>query len=275
MPCIEDLVYDVGMHNGDDTAYYLHKGRRVVAVEANPGLIPAARTRFAEAVRNGRLAIVNVGIARQAGEAEFYVSTRFDLLGSFDHSSAARFGGTVEHIRVPCMPFSAVLARHGVPGYLKVDIEGSDALCLEGLSPPDLPRFVSIEMSHERGDEDIRRLAELGYVRFQCVRQNDLVSVGPDNLDSQLRLRRLRARGGVSGFAARIVRRVERLRHPRRDGGWEFPAGASGRFGDELPGRWMSAEQMLETWRRLRDVDVELASGGLAEWFDVHAALPR
>ena len=33
---IPKLVYDVGMNNGDDTAYYLRMGYRVVAFEANP-----------------------------------------------------------------------------------------------------------------------------------------------------------------------------------------------------------------------------------------------
>lgn len=33
------LVIDVGMHNGDDTAYYLHRGYRVVAIEANPAWV--------------------------------------------------------------------------------------------------------------------------------------------------------------------------------------------------------------------------------------------
>ena len=32
---IPELIYDVGMHNGDDTAYYLHRGFRVIAVEAS------------------------------------------------------------------------------------------------------------------------------------------------------------------------------------------------------------------------------------------------
>ena len=37
-----DLIYDVGMHNGADTAFYLAKGFRVVAVEANPELVQAS-----------------------------------------------------------------------------------------------------------------------------------------------------------------------------------------------------------------------------------------
>ena len=30
------LIYDVGMNNGDDTAYYLRRGFRVIAIEPNP-----------------------------------------------------------------------------------------------------------------------------------------------------------------------------------------------------------------------------------------------
>jgi hypothetical protein len=34
------LIYDVGMNNGDDTAYYLRRGFRVVAIEPNPAAHP-------------------------------------------------------------------------------------------------------------------------------------------------------------------------------------------------------------------------------------------
>ncbi len=42
---VNDLVYDIGMNNGDDTAYYLSLGFRTVAIEANPELVdqPAAQ----------------------------------------------------------------------------------------------------------------------------------------------------------------------------------------------------------------------------------------
>ena len=39
------LVCDVGMHRGGDTAYYLHKGFRVVGVEANPAMADQLRDR--------------------------------------------------------------------------------------------------------------------------------------------------------------------------------------------------------------------------------------
>ena len=43
---IPDLTYDVVMHNGDDTAYYLYKGYRVVAVDADPDSNLAATLGF-------------------------------------------------------------------------------------------------------------------------------------------------------------------------------------------------------------------------------------
>lgn len=32
-------IYDIGFHNGDDTAHYLKEGYDVLAVEANPILV--------------------------------------------------------------------------------------------------------------------------------------------------------------------------------------------------------------------------------------------
>lgn len=34
-----NLIYDVGLHRGEDTDFYLKKGFHVVALEANPELV--------------------------------------------------------------------------------------------------------------------------------------------------------------------------------------------------------------------------------------------
>jgi 16S rRNA A1518/A1519 N6-dimethyltransferase RsmA/KsgA/DIM1 with predicted DNA glycosylase/AP lyase activity len=60
-----DLVYDIGMNNGDDTAFYLACGFRVVAVDADPHLAALAAKRFKAELEAGRLTILNVGIADQ------------------------------------------------------------------------------------------------------------------------------------------------------------------------------------------------------------------
>jgi hypothetical protein len=40
---IRNLIYDVGMHEGEDTQFYIARGFKVVSIEANPQL--AARIR--------------------------------------------------------------------------------------------------------------------------------------------------------------------------------------------------------------------------------------
>ena len=52
------LIYDVGLHKGEDTDYYLKKGFQVVAIEANPELISECKERFKSRVARGDLRII-------------------------------------------------------------------------------------------------------------------------------------------------------------------------------------------------------------------------
>jgi hypothetical protein len=63
------------------------------------------------------------------------------------------------------------LEKYGVPFYLKVDIEGSEALVIRDLSRDDLPQYVSIEMW---GIDSICQLYALGYRKFKVVNQPKL-----------------------------------------------------------------------------------------------------
>ena len=269
----KNLVIDVGMHNGDDTAYYLHKGYRVVAIEANPRLAAQGEQRFADAIRAGRLRILPVGIAAERGEAEFYIASGLDVLSSFNLDLVRRADTPVERVRVPCLPIRDVLAEHGLPEYLKVDIEGNDSLCVAGLDVGHTPAWISIELDPRRGDVDVRALQALGYTRFKIIRQNDLREITADNLPRQLALRRRAAAPGLAGTLHRLRRDLDHRLQPRRDRVWRFPAGSSGAFGTDLAGPWLDVATVLGLWAQLRDVDQELATGWRSEWFDVHAAM--
>lgn len=61
VPLVEDLIFDVGMHPGQDTDDYLAKGYRAIAFEANPGLARECHLRFEHAARDGRLTIIEGG----------------------------------------------------------------------------------------------------------------------------------------------------------------------------------------------------------------------
>ena len=53
-----DLIIDVGMHTGKDTLFYLQKGFRVVAIEANPGRRFKTRIRLVYSFTGQNLVLV-------------------------------------------------------------------------------------------------------------------------------------------------------------------------------------------------------------------------
>lgn len=224
-----NLIYDIGMHTGEDTAFYLKKGFQVVAVEANPVLCAKAAARFADAIRDQRLIIVNKAIAREAGPVTFYRNLDVSVWGTIDPSWAdrnRRHGTRSETITVDATTMPELLARFGVPYYLKIDIEGMDMIAVEGLAGLEQrPKYVSIESdkdSFKSLRREIQTFVALGYDRFKIVDQN------------------------------RVPR--QRVPLPALEGNFcahDFEEGASGLFGEEAPGAWLTAEQAIAAYKRI------------------------
>ena len=70
------LIDDIGAHYGSDTGFQMSKRCDVIAVEADPALAAALSERFANQIANGRLTVLNVGIAEGGGALPPSVSTR-------------------------------------------------------------------------------------------------------------------------------------------------------------------------------------------------------
>src|SRR5712691_5823534 len=97
---IHDLIYDVGMHDGSDTAYYLAKGFRVIAVEANPALVESAQRRFPAALEDRRPTLLNVAIASEAAPVDFWINDENAGYSSLFQEVAGRRGKRHHRIRV-------------------------------------------------------------------------------------------------------------------------------------------------------------------------------
>jgi FkbM family methyltransferase len=260
-----DLVFDVGAGHGDDAAYYLWKGFRVVAIEANPSLIPALTKRFCEQMRAGTFTLVSAGIAESDGEREFWVCEDVSEWSSFHIEIASRENARHSRLIVPTVRFATLLERYGVPFYCKVDIEGNDRLCLQDLNSADKPQFVSREMPHSDADVDFHLLKHLGYKRFKIVSQ-------VSRAQPTRTLTRIAATSPVR-LRDTLLTVERRVRGKGRDGDWVFPFGSSGPFGEETPGPWRNVEDALALWRHLKNVDEQHGLGGLGDWYDIHAAV--
>jgi len=222
-----DLIYDVGAHKGEDAEFYLLKGFRVVAIEAVPALCDDIRTRLRSYLKSGQLTLINAAISDSACPITFFINRRISVYGTSSENWAKRnelFGAPSDKATVNGIRFSDVLAEHGIPYYLKIDIEGSDLLCLHALkSVPSRPKFVSIESATVRWAdalEEFSLLRELGYSKFKLVQQRDV--------------------------------NKQRCPTPPAEGRYvdhHFEKGSSGLFGHELPGHWMSEREALKSYR--------------------------
>lgn len=224
---VEDLIYDVGMHRGEDTAYYLAKGYRVIAFEANPELVQECRAKFADALDAGTLTIVEGAIADSSDDSvQFYVDP-VSVWGSVDPDWVRKKNveSVQRPISVPVVDLAACMRDHGVPHYLKIDIEGADRLCLEALRDiRERPRLVSMEA--EQFDfaalmADLDLLEELGYREFAAVQQ---------------------ARQTHGEIATRTLSGEPLSFH--------FEPGSSGPFGNDLGDAWRSRDAVERRYRR-------------------------
>jgi FkbM family methyltransferase len=248
-----ELIYDIGMNDGSDTAYYLHRGYRVVAVEANPVMAAASVRRFRREIAANRLVVLNVAIAESSHPTPFWICDDRSEWSSFDRANAARDGSAHHEISIQCCRFGDILSEYGTPFYLKIDIEGSDVHCLRELSGRQLPRYVSVEAGDERL---LPALSEIGYNQFQCLSQFHFVPVEYPPHADHARLEKVREQSSNPAFLWRMARTFgarhwlrRTMRRARRCGAWAFPKGASGPFGRDLPGKWLSYEDMQRTYR--------------------------
>jgi FkbM family methyltransferase len=265
-----DLIYDFGMHDGRDTAFYLAKGFRVIAVEAAPDLCEQARKRFAEQVKTGALTVVNRAVVDSPGPITFYTNPH-TVWGTVHRSWADRNASlgspSSGQITIDGILARDLLAEHGIPYYMKVDLEGSDRLCLEALLDfGDRPKYISIEsdkLSFSSIEREFDLLEQLGYSRFKVVPQHKVDKQKPPQ--------------------------------PPLEGSWvqyKFHGGESGLFGEEAPGRWLSRRRAVALYRMIfvkyriagdyvqggASLSVKALGRGLstvigpAGWYDTHAA---
>ncbi len=134
-----DLVFDVGAHVGDRIAAFRRLKARVVAVEPQPALVRTLRLIYG---RDRAVAIEPVAVGRSAGEIELKlnienptVSTASpEFIAAADGAAGWEGQAWTRSVRVPVTTLDALIARHGVPAFIKIDVEGFEAEALAGLT---------------------------------------------------------------------------------------------------------------------------------------------
>jgi FkbM family methyltransferase len=170
-----DLVFDVGAHVGDRVAAFRRLNARVVAVEPQPAL---RRTLKLLHGRDRAVVIEAVALGRTEGSVELKLNldnpTVSTASPNFIRAAAGAPGwegqAWTRTITVPMVTLDALIARHGTPAFIKIDVEGFEAEVLAGLSRKVAAlSFEFTTIQREVATAAIDRCAALGYASFNAA----------------------------------------------------------------------------------------------------------
>jgi len=184
-----DIAIDVGAHVGTRTRAMRAAGARVVALE--PQRLFARFLRF---TLPADVILIEAAAGSRDGVGEMAVSSRHPTVSSLRRDFVADAATTpgFDHVQwdtseaVTMVSLDAIIARHGMPAYIKVDCEGYEIEVLKGLSRA--PRVLSVEYLPAFPGLTyavIERIEALGTYQFNAVAGERSGFLWPDWRDGE------------------------------------------------------------------------------------------
>jgi FkbM family methyltransferase len=169
------LAFDIGAHVGDRVASFRRLGARVVAVEPQPLLFSALTHLFA---RDPLVELVDRAVGCEAGMSDLLVNTANPTVSTLskafvDEAGHARgWEGQIwdQTLPIETVTLDGLIARFGMPAFIKIDVEGYEHAVLGGLSQP--VKALSFEFTTIARDVAMAcfdRLSSLGRYRYNLA----------------------------------------------------------------------------------------------------------
>jgi FkbM family methyltransferase len=155
----------------------------VVAVEPQPPLVRTLKVLYG---RDRAVSIEPVAVGRNAGTLAFSLNPDNPTVSTASEAFRAAAAGApgwegqrwTKRIEVPVTTLDKLVSRHGAAAFIKIDVEGSEADALAGLTRPSpMLSFEFTTMQREVAAACIARCAQLGYTRYNAVLGESLAFV--------------------------------------------------------------------------------------------------
>ena len=170
-----DLVFDIGAHVGDRVASFRRLGARVVAVEPQPALALTLKTLYG---RDRNVAIESKAVGRTPGTLDMMINVDNPTISTvstafIDAAKGAQgWEGQAweKTIVVPVTTVDELIAAHGTPSFIKIDVEGYEQEVLAGMTRSvDSLSFEFTTIQRDVAARCIEHCQALGFRRYNAA----------------------------------------------------------------------------------------------------------
>lgn len=169
------LAFDIGAHVGDRTACFRRLGARVVALEPQPLCLQALHQLYGE---DPGVTIVPKACAAEPGTLTFHVNSANPTVSTASHTFVNKANGAEgwaeqnwdAELTVEATTLAELIAQHGLPDFIKIDVEGFEDVALSTLTQR--PHALSFEFTTIERDvayRALKRLEALGGYGFNLA----------------------------------------------------------------------------------------------------------
>lgn len=180
-----DLCFDLGAHVGNRVRSWRKLGARVVAVEPQPAFVRVLRLLYG---RDPEVHVVAAAVAEREGPVLLHLNLANPTISTSSEAfieraaTAPSFRGETwrRRITVAATTIDGLIHAHGVPRFIKIDVEGYEAEALRGLSQPVFALSLEfVPMARAVAEAALDRLSQLGEYAFNASYGDDMRLLHP------------------------------------------------------------------------------------------------
>lgn len=147
------LIFDIGANDGHKVAAFTRIADRVIACEPDPANLAILNTRFG---KNKKIIIEPVAISNKIGTEKLLIHQPGSALNTLnpgwktilENNNNGRWPAEIKFsdkvIEVNTSTLDELINKHGIPNFIKIDVEGYEKMVIAGLSRP--IQYISFEV---------------------------------------------------------------------------------------------------------------------------------